>query len=91
MIGAVNVSAAENIVLTGRGRIVGGIDTSRLAWTGASASNVDVYRNGTVIATVPNRGSYADSTGVIGRASFMYMVCDAGTNTCSNTVTVRFR
>jgi plastocyanin len=91
MIGAVNVSAAENIVLTGRGKVVGGIDTSRLTWTGASASNVDVYRNGTVIATVPNNGHYNDSTGVIGRASFMYMVCDAGTNTCSNTVTVRFR
>jgi plastocyanin len=91
MIGSVNVSAAENIVLTGRGRVVGGIDTSRLTWTGASASNVDVYRNGTVIATVPNNGHYNDSTGVVGRASFMYMICDAGTNTCSNTVTVRFR
>src|SRR5216684_1967774 len=37
MIGAVNVSAAENIVLTGRGKAIGGIDTSRLTWTGASA------------------------------------------------------
>ncbi len=91
MIGAVNVSAAENIVLTGRGKAIGGIDTSRLTWTGASASNIDVYRNGIVIATVPNTGRYTDSTGVTGRARFMYMVCDAGTNTCSNTVTVRFR
>jgi plastocyanin len=91
MIGAVNVSAAENIVLTGQGRSVGGIDTSRLAWTGASASSIDVYRNGTVVATVPNTGHYNDSTGIMGRASFTYMVCDAGTNTCSNTVTVRFR
>ena len=91
MIGSVNVSAAENIVLTGRAKIIGGIDTSRLAWTGASASNIDIYRNGTVIATVPNTGHYNDSTGVMGRASFTYMVCDAGTNTCSNTVTLRFR
>jgi plastocyanin len=91
MIGAVNVSAAENIVLTGRAKIIGGIDTSRLTWTGASGSNIDVYRNGNVIATVPNTGSFADSTGVTGRASFTYMVCDAGTNTCSNIVRVRFR
>ena len=91
MIGAVNVSAAENIVLTGRGKVIGGIDTSRLAWTGSSASNIDVYRNGTVIATVPNSGHFSDSTGVTGRASFTYMVCDAGTSTCSNQVTVRFR
>src|SRR6516165_3774967 len=90
MIGAVNVSAAENIVLTGRAKIIGGIDTSRLTWTGASASNIDVYRNGTIIATVPNTGLY-NSTGVTGRSSFTYMVCDAGTNTCSNTVTMRFR
>src|SRR5689334_21020450 len=78
MVGSVNVSAAENIVLTGRAKIVGGVDTSRLTWTGSPASNIDVYRNGTVIATVPNTGSYADSTGVAGRASFTYMVCDAG-------------
>src|SRR5215468_6838671 len=39
MIGAVNVSAAENIVLAARGKVVGGINTTRLTWTGASASN----------------------------------------------------
>jgi plastocyanin len=91
MIGAVNVSAAENIVLTARGKVAGGINTSRLTWTGASASNIDVYRNGTVIATVPNTGRYIDSTGTTGRQSFVYKVCDSGTSTCSNEVTVRFR
>jgi plastocyanin len=91
MIGAVNVSAAENIVLTARGKVVGGINTSRLTWTGASASNVDVKRGGVVIATVPNTGRYVDSTGTTGRQSFVYEVCDAGTSTCSNQVTVRFR
>src|SRR5215467_991777 len=91
MIGAVNVSAAENIVLTGHGKVVGGINTSRLTWTGASASNIDVKRGGVVIATVPNTGRYIDSTGTTGRQSFVYEVCDAGTQTCSNQVTVRFR
>jgi len=90
MIGAVNVSAAENIVLTGRGRVVGGINTSRLTWTGSTASSIDVFRNGTVIATVPNSGRFTDSTGTTGRARFTYMVCDHGTSTCSNQVTVRF-
>jgi plastocyanin len=91
MIGAVNVSAAENIVLTGRGKVVGGINTSRLTWTGASASSIDVFRNSTLIATVQNTGRYIDSTGTTGRQSFVYQVCDAGTSTCSNQVTVRFR
>jgi plastocyanin len=91
MIGSVNVSAAENIVLTGHAKVVGGINTSRLAWTGASASNIDVKRGGVVIATVPNTGRYTDSTGTTGRQSFLYQVCDSGTSTCSNQVTVRFR
>ena len=44
-----------------------------------------------VIATTPNDGLYDDSTGTTGQASFMYKVCEAGTQTCSNTVTVNFR
>jgi hypothetical protein len=51
---------------------------------------MDVYRDGNVIATTPNDGAYDDSTGTTGQASFMYQVCDAGTQTCSNTVTVNF-
>jgi len=44
-----------------------------------------------VIATVPsNPGSYTDSTGQKGRATFTYKVCEAGTQNCSNQVTVRF-
>jgi len=91
MVGAVNVSAAENIMLTGRGKVVNGINTSRLTWTGSTASSIDVFRNSTLIATVPNTGRYNDSTGTTGRQSFVYMVCDHGTSTCSNQVTVRFR
>jgi len=44
-----------------------------------------------VIVTTPNDGSYTDSTGDTGRARYMYMVCEAGTQTCSNQVTVTFR
>ena len=69
---------------------MGGINTSRLTWSGATSNNIDVYRDGNVIATVPNTGTYTDSTGTTGRASFTYKVCEAGTQTCSNEVTVRF-
>ncbi len=78
------------IVLRGEGRVIGGINTSRLKWTGATSANVDVYRDGVVIATTPNDGLYDDSTGTTGQASFIYQVCEAGTQTCSNTVTVNF-
>jgi hypothetical protein len=78
------------IQLRGQGRKVGGINTSRLKWRGATSANVDVYRNGNVVATTPNDGLYDDSTGTTGQATFMYKVCEAGTQTCSNTVTVNF-
>ena len=79
------------IDLRALGRKVGGINTVRLTWTGATSNNVDVNRNGVVIATVPNTGTYIDSTGDTGRARYTYKVCEAGTSTCSNEVTVRFR
>ena len=79
------------ITLSAKGKKVGGINTSRLTWSGAISNNVDVNRNGGVIATVPNTGTYTDSTGTTGQASFTYKVCEAGTQTCSNEVTVRFR
>jgi serine protease len=58
---------------------------------GATSANVDVNRDGVVIATTPNDGLHDDSTGTTGQASFKYKVCEAGTQTCSNEVTVRFR
>jgi subtilisin family serine protease len=78
------------IRLRGQGKKVGGINTSRLKWMGATSNNVDIYRDGNVIATTPNDGQYDDSTGTTGQRSFMYKVCEAGTQTCSNTVTVNF-
>ena len=78
------------IQLQGKGKKVGGINTSRLKLRGATSANIDVYRDGAVIATTPNDGLYDDSTGTTGQASFIYKVCEAGTQTCSNTVTVNF-
>ncbi len=78
------------IQLRAQGKKVGGINTSRLKWRRATSANVDVYRDGVVIATTLNDGLYDDSTGTTGQASFMYKVCEAGSQTCSNTVTVNF-
>jgi N-acetylneuraminic acid mutarotase len=83
--------AQSPITLSAAGRKVGGINTVRLTWSGAASTNIDVYRDGNVIATVPNTGTYTDSTGDTGRARYTYRVCEAGTSTCSNEVTVTFR
>jgi len=37
-----------------------------LTWSGATSADIDVYRNGVVVATTPNDGSYTDSTGDTG-------------------------
>ena len=79
------------IVLSAAGRKVGGINTVRLTWSGATSTNIEVYRNNVLIRTVPNTGAYTDSTGDTGRARYTYRVCEAGTQTCSNNARVTFR
>jgi hypothetical protein len=69
---------------------VKGVLTVDLFWTGATSANVDIYRNGVLVATAPNTGSYTDSTGQKGSGTFTYKVCEASTLNCSNQVTVRF-
>jgi hypothetical protein len=83
-------ATAAPITLIGLGKRIAGINTSRLKWRGATATNVDVYRDGLVLTTTPNDGLYDDSTGTSGQASFTYQVCNSGTQTCSNSVTVNF-
>jgi len=79
------------ITLSASGRRLQGRHAVDLTWSGSNAANIDIYRNGVVIATVPNSGSYKDFIGVRGgNARYTYKVCDAGTTNCSNEVTVRF-
>ena len=91
--GRIDIGAFEvqGITLSGAGRKVAGINTVRLTWSGANSIRIDIYRNAVVVATVRNRGTYADSTGDTGRAKYTYQVCEAGTQICSNQVTVTFR
>jgi cell division septation protein DedD len=79
------------ITLTASGRRVQGRHTVDLIWSGATSANIDIYRDGVVVATVSNTGSYTDSIGVRGgNVRYTYKVCEAGTQNCSNEVTVRF-
>jgi hypothetical protein len=78
------------ITLTARGYKVHGRPTVDLSWTGATSSNVDIYRNGALILTTLNDGFYTDSTDGRGHATYTYQVCNAGSQTCSNQATVRF-
>jgi hypothetical protein len=78
------------IILTARGYKVRGRQTVDLSWTGATSSNVDIYRNGGLIVTTLNDGFYTDRTVGRGHATYTYQVCNAGSQACSNQATVKF-
>src|SRR5690606_26893976 len=81
----------EGIQLSANGYKVQGVKRVDLSWTGATGSSVNVRRNGSTVATVPNSGSYTYNTGQRGGGgSDSYQVCEAGTSTCSNTVSVSY-
>jgi len=55
-----------------------------LTWNGSSS--VNVYRNGTRIATLNNASSYDDTIGK-SSGSYTHKVCDTATGACSNVTT----
>jgi len=79
------------ITLGGRGYKVQGQQRVDLSWNGATSNNIDIYRNGVLITTVPNiPGFYTDNIRARGKGTYTYRICDAGTQNCSNQVTVKF-
>jgi subtilisin family serine protease/PKD repeat protein len=84
----VTVTAPVGISLSATKRTVGKKKYTDLTWSGASGTNVDVFRNGTNIDTTANDGAHTDQVSAAG--SYTYRVCNAGTSTCSNDVTVTF-
>jgi serine protease len=80
----------EGIVLSATGYKERGLQKADLQWTGATSTNVDIFRNNTPIATVANSGAYTDDINNRGGGGYTYRVCEVGTSTCSNEVTVTF-
>lgn len=85
----VSEGSAE-ITLTATEYKVKGIQKVDLEWSGATTSSpVDIYRNGDIIATTDNDGSYTDILGRPSKGTYTYKVCEQGTDdTCSNEATV---
>jgi FG-GAP-like repeat/FG-GAP repeat len=80
----------SQITLSAVGYKVKGVNTVDLSWSGATSNQVDIYRDGVLRVRTTNDGLHTDSTGGRGQATHTYKVCEAGTATCSNQVTVRF-
>jgi len=72
------------------GGVVKGKTQFNLSWT-AGAVTVDVFRNGSKVASaVNNGGSYSDAVKVSGSGTMTYKVCNAGTTDCSANATVNY-
>jgi hypothetical protein len=61
-----------------------------LSWSGAVGTDVDIYRDGSLLTTTANDGAYTDATKTRGSQTFEYQVCEAASLTCSPTVTLIF-
>ncbi|MCG9696087.1 S8 family serine peptidase [Shewanella sp. Isolate11] len=67
-----------------------GVKNVDLTFSGAAGASVDVYRDGSQIATTSASTTYADVINTKGGGSYTYKACDAGTSTCTADVTVVF-
>ncbi len=87
---SVSTSSGEGIALSATGYKVRGLQKADLTWSGATSTDVDVVRDGSVITTTANDGFHTDDIDQRGGGSYTYRVCEAGTSTCSNEATVTF-
>jgi subtilisin-like proprotein convertase family protein len=80
-----NDDAPPNFVLEADARKARGQLFADLTWTGATSEEVDIYRNGAVIVTTENDGAFTDPLGKPRKGTvFVYKVCHASTQICSN-------
>ncbi|MBT8062987.1 MAG: fibronectin type III domain-containing protein [Gammaproteobacteria bacterium] len=88
--GTTDAPPPSAINLSATGRVKRGQHEVKLDWSGANGSSMDVVRDGVIIATTSNNGRYTDKTGNSGSQTYVYQVCESGTNNCSNEVTMVF-
>ena len=86
----VTAPSTGGFTLSANGYKVKGAQHADLTWSGGTSANVDVFRDGSKVTTTVNDGAHADNIGNKGGGSYTYKVCEAGTTTCSNEVTVSF-
>ena len=81
---------APAIALSANGYKVKGRQHVDLSWSGAGGANVEIYRNGGLIATVTNNNAWTDAIGAKGGGSYTYQLCETDGGACSGEVVVTF-
>jgi subtilisin family serine protease len=89
-VASATTSAAASLTLSAVGYKVQGLQKADLTWSGATSSNVDVFRNDVKITTTANDGAHTDNINARGGGSYTYRVCEAETSTCTNNATIVF-
>ena len=77
----------NDIVLDFRLKTNGTKHQVNLQWSPADGGNMNILRNGQVVATVPDNGQAKSNLGTH-TGTFIYQVCETDTGDCSNEVTV---
>jgi serine protease len=86
----VSAPSTGGITLSVTAYKVQGRKRADLTWSGATSTQVDVFRDNVRVGTVQNSGSWTHTTNEVGGGSHTYRVCQAGTSTCSPNVTVSY-
>ena len=82
--------AASAISLILNGYKIKGKHHIDLSWSGTTAVDVDIFRDGALHETVPDTGAFTDATSNKGGRTYEYQVCEAGTANCSELESVTF-
>jgi serine protease AprX len=90
--GRVDILAAVDagggdIVLQARLKTQGTKHQVALKWSPADGGNINILRNGAVVATTPDDGQASNNLGTH-TGTFTYQVCETDSGDCSNEVTV---
>jgi len=83
----VTVTSGPVITLTATAYKIKAAKYADLNWSGATGANVNIYRNGVLIATVANTGTFTDNLGK-DKATYTYQVCETDGSVCSNEASV---
>jgi len=78
----------DNIVLQARVKGQGTKHQVQLQWSPADGGNVNILRDGAVVATVPDNGKANSNLGTR-TGEFTYQVCETDSGDCSNEVVVQ--
>ena len=79
-----------DIVLSGKVKRQGGDRVVALQWSPADGGTMNVLRNGDVVDSTNDDGSFQSKLGTH-TGDFTYQVCEADSGDCSNVINVRVR